>query len=142
MAPSGSTAYVSIPTESKIMVFDLETNQLVGEPTVSPPENLMLSSDGKTILASYAFPRNPTAVSIFDTESLTSVEVALPGVAASHTDLTRDGKFGFVSLLGSGDQGWPNRIAVLDIDAATVLTVYELPDSPLPHAVRYAPGPP
>ncbi len=137
VSPDATTAYVSIPEESKLMVFDLETSRLVAEPAVLPPENLMLSRDGRTILASYSYPRNPTAASIVDTETLTAVEVTLPGVGASHTELTPDAKFGFVSLLGAGTPETPNGIAVLDIEAAAVLAVYQLPGSVWPHAVRW-----
>jgi len=131
------TAYVSVPEESKMKVFNLETNELVAEPTMLAPENLMLSSDGKTILASWSGTHNPTAVSIFDTERLTSVGVTLPRGLASHTDLTPHAKFGFVSLAGR-----PQGIVVVDIEAAAVHAFYPIPGSTLIHAVRYAPGPP
>ena len=97
----------------------------------------MLSGDGKTILASWAGVHNPTAVSIFDTETLTSVTVTLPGFSASHTDFTPHAKFGFVSLVGP-----QSGIAVVDIEAATLRAFYAIPDPGLVHAVRYAPGPP
>jgi YVTN family beta-propeller protein len=132
-----STAYVSIPDEDKIKVFDLETNQLKAEPTVLAPENLMLSRDGKTILASWSGLHSPTAVSVFSTATLTSVAVSLPRGTASHTDLTADAKFGFVSLAGR-----PQGIAVVDIEAAAVHAFYPIPGAGLVHAVRYAPGPP
>jgi hypothetical protein len=131
------TAYVSVPALSKMMVFDLETNQLVADPAMLAPENLMLSGDGKTILASWSGTHRPTAASIFDTKRLTSVDVALPSGTASHTDLTPRAKFGFVSLVGR-----PQGIVVVDIDAATVHAFYSVPDAGLVHAVRYALGPP
>jgi len=96
----------------------------------------MLSSDGKTILTSWSGLHGPTAVSIFDTESLTAVEVTLPRGAATHTDLTPRAKFGFVSLLGR-----PQGIVVVDIEAAAIRAFYPLPDAGAVHAVRYAPGP-
>ena len=133
----GKTAYASVPALGKMMVFDLETDQLVAEPTMLAPENLMLSGDGKTILTSWSGLHNPTAVSIFDTATLTAVDVALPGVLATHTDLTPQAKFGFVSLVGQ-----PQGIVVVDIEAATVHAFYPIPGSVSIHAVRYAPGPP
>jgi hypothetical protein len=48
------TAYVSVPDLSKLLVFDLETSQLVADPTMLAPENLMISRDGKTILSSWS----------------------------------------------------------------------------------------
>jgi DNA-binding beta-propeller fold protein YncE len=132
------TAYVSVPDESTIKVFDLETNQLVAEPTILTPENIILSGDGKTILASRAGLHNPTAALIFDTETLTSVAVTLPGIGDSHTDFTPHAKFGFVSLVGVPQSG----IAVVDIEKAALHDFYPIPDIGFIHAVRYAPGPP
>jgi len=131
------TAYASVPALSKMMVFDLQTNQLVAEPAMLAPENLMLSGDGKTILTSWSGTHNPTAVSIFDTASLTAVEVTLPRGSATHTDMTPHAKFGFVSLLGR-----PQGIVVVDIEAAAIHAFYPIADAGLVHAVRYAPGPP
>jgi len=119
------------------LVFDLETNQLIAEPTMLALENLMLSGDGKTILASWSGTHRPTAVSIFDTEQLTAGDVALPSGTATHTDLTPRAKFGFVSLVGR-----PQGIVVVDIDAAAIHAFYPIPDAGAVHAVRHAPGPP
>jgi hypothetical protein len=138
VSADAKTAYVSVPDLSKLLVFDLQSSRLVAEPTVSAPENLMLSADGETILASYGPLRNPTVASIFDTHALTSVEVPLPAIGAGHTDLTPDAKFGFVAVLGAAEM--PSGIVVADIDAATVRTVYPLPGAVWPHAVRYVPG--
>ena len=135
---NGKTAYVSVPALSTIAVLDLETNRLVAEPTMLAPENLILSPAGKTILASWSGIHNPTAALIFDTETRTSVEVTLPGIAATHTDLTPRAKFGFLSLVGTPQSG----IAVVDIEAATLHAFYPIPGIVLIHAVRYAPGPP
>jgi len=134
--PDAKTAYVSVPELSKMMVFDLETSQLVAEPTMLAPENIMLSADGKTILSSWPGLHDPTAVSIFDTETLTSVDVSLPGAVATHNDLTPNAKFGFVSVAG------PNGVAVVDIEAAMVHAFYPIPGSGLTHGLRYAPSPP
>ena len=136
---NAKTAYVSVPSLSKMMVFDLETNELAAEPAMLAPENLMLSRNGKTILAAWSGAHFPTAVSIVDTETLTSVGVALPGVSASHTDVARHARFGFVSLAGPGSK---SGIAVVDIESATLHAFYPIPGPGRVHAVRYAPGAP
>ena len=137
VAADARTAYVSVSDLGKMLVFDLETSELVAEPTMLAPENLILSRDGKTILASWAGLHTSTAVSIFSTETLTSVAVTLPRGIASHTDLTPRATFGFVSLVGR-----PQGIVVVDIEAAAVHAFYAIPDARLVHAVRYASGPP
>lgn len=134
----GKTAYVSVPDLSTIQVFDLETKELVAEPTMLAPENMILSGDGKRILASRTGIHNPTAALIFDTARLTTVAVDLPGIAATHTDFTPRAKFGFVSLVAAP----PSGIAVVDIEEATLHDFYPIPGIVLIHAVRYAPGPP
>jgi YVTN family beta-propeller protein len=138
VSPDGNTAYVSVPSLSTIRVFDLETNELVAEPTMLAPENIILSGDGKRILASRAGIHNPTAALIFDTETLTTVAVDLPGLADSHTDFTPRAKFGFVSLVALPQSG----VAVVDIVKAKLHDFYPIPDIEFIHAVRYAPGPP
>jgi hypothetical protein len=100
---------------------------LVAEPTMLAPDNLMLSADGKTILSSWSGSHSPTAVSIVDTETLTAVDVTIPGTLVTHNDLTPDAKFGFVSVVGP-----PHGIAVVDIAAATVRAFYPIPDAVSP----------
>jgi len=128
-------AYVSAPFQNTIMVFDLETDQLVAQPTIAAPDNLILSPDGHTLLVSGAGSSNAAAAWIVNTDTLAPFEVILPGTEAAHIDLTPDAKFGFVSLVGP-----PHGIAVLDIARATVHALYPIPEAVAPHGVRYAPG--
>jgi len=128
-------AYVSIPGESKLQIFDLQTERLVGELDVPAPENLMISGNGKRVLASTGGRRSPnTSASIIDTRTRTFTTIDLPGTLATHNDLTNSGKYGFVAL-----EGPPHGLAVIDMDAAAVDAFYPIPDSLSPHGVRWAP---
>ncbi|HXH07108.1 MAG TPA: YncE family protein [Vicinamibacterales bacterium] len=128
-------AYVSIPGQNKLQIFDLQTELPIGELDVPAPENLMISGNGKRILASTGGPRFPnTSASIVDTRTGTFTTIALPGTLATHNDLTNSGKYGFVSL-----EGPPHGLAVIDMDAAAVHAFYPIPASRSPHGVRWAP---
>ncbi|HWQ00338.1 MAG TPA: YncE family protein [Vicinamibacterales bacterium] len=133
---NGKLAYVSIPGQNKLQIFDLETALLVAELDVPAPENLMISGNGKRVLASTGGRRVPnTSASIIDTRTRTFTTVALPGTLATHNDLTHSGKYGFVSL-----EGPPHGLAVIDMDAASVQAFYAIPQSTSPHGVRWAPS--
>ncbi len=87
VSADAKTAYVSQTALNTIAVFDLETNQLVAEPTMLAPENIMLSGDGTTILARPAVIHDPNLALILDTETLASVEVPIPDCSAGTSTL-------------------------------------------------------
>ena len=134
VSPDAKTAYASVPELSKLMVYDLETSALAAELTMLAPENLTLSADGTTLLSSWPGLHVPTAVSIVDTATLTTVDVFLPAAAVSHNELTPNARFGFATVLV------PHGVAVVDIDAAEVRAVHPIPGGGTPHGLRFAPG--
>jgi DNA-binding beta-propeller fold protein YncE len=130
-------AYVSIPGQSKLQIFDLLTSALLHELDVPAPGELMISGNGKRILASRLGRTLPnTSASIIDSATLSVTTVELPGTLAAHPDLTNNGKYGFVSLEGPPQPG----VAVIDMDAATVHAFYGIPGSSSPHGVRWTPS--
>jgi DNA-binding beta-propeller fold protein YncE len=134
-------AYVSVRNEDKIKVVDVsgDVPEVIGEAAAkSQPDTLSLTNDGKTLVvglrASPLVPARARAA-LIDTETLKTMYVEMPDhTTTGHQWLSANGKYTFMAV------ETPGALAVIDNEAAELVTEYGYPDGGLrPHGVFYEP---
>lgn len=140
VTPDGKTAYISLRSEHRIQVVDVsgEVPLLLGSAEAQrEPDTLSLTNNGKTLVVGLrASPTGRARMGLIDTGSLATTYVEMPGhTTTGHQWLSANGRYTFIAVES------PGAVAVIDNDAASVVTEYPYPNSaPRPHGVFYEPS--
>lgn len=131
--PDGKTAYVSVRNENRLKVVDLETRTITGSVFIGvEPDSLSLTDDAKTLVVGLR--GVPATAALLDTRTLDVRFVDLPGhTTTGHQWLSANGRYAFMAVES------PGAIAVIDIEAGTLVRQFPYPGGPLPHGVYFEP---
>lgn len=128
--PDGNTVYVAAWSGNQIATLDRQTGKIQTIATDFPPDNLVWSEDGKTILVGGIYQTVPDALACFGSTELNCPETGLvvarldpaTGVIAKIAEGNGFGKFGAATgAIDVGKEIWVNsfrsdRVAVLPLE--------------------------
>jgi YVTN family beta-propeller protein len=144
VTPDERTAYVSVPSSSKVVVLNLRTHSVSWELAIpGAPDALRLTprisigpQTARRRLLVVGLSGAPAQVALVDTKSkaVRTVTINGSGAASAHVSISADGALSFVAH-GAGTV--PAGIAVTDNRAGTVVDRFAYPAGGNPHGVFY-----